>query len=558
MRLTARVGVLCGAMLAVSVAVSVARAGVASAHAVLESSTPASGEALSVSPTELVFDFNEDVQIALGGVNLASADGRRLDIGAPHLREGRTDVVVASVPTLRAGQYVAEFHVISADGHPVSGDIVFRVGEGAVDASLAGAGGGVRAVGLLYGFARFLLYPALVLAIGLWLFAMFVWPPVWRRVHRLAAVGAAMAAIAAALQFVLATPYLGGTSLGDAFSAARWGDVASTTVGRWLLVRMVAAALLAAFAWRRPTAAEPRDVVGGSLYAGLGLAVAVSAVGDGHAGATGWLSAEFLGGVAHVVLVAGWLGGLGVLLWAVVRRDRWLTVGAAAHWSPVAMAYVGGIVLTGVVQAWALMPTWHALTSTYGRLLVAKTAVVLAMVLLGNLGRVLLQRRADGRLARSVMVELALGLAVLMVTTVLVQTNPSAAESNVAAPSSVPTTTVATTAPAFTTALTQGPWTVNLTLDQAAVGRHRMTISLDDTALPLGSPVSLQGRLLLAEKNLGPIPVLFIQTGDRNWSTDAVEIPAAGTWSFEVLVTDPSTSLRFATDIPVTDPGATP
>jgi hypothetical protein len=85
-----------------------------------------------------------------------------------------------------------------------------------------------------------------------------------------------------------------------------------------------------------------------------------------------------------------------------------------------------------------------------------------------------------------------------------------------------------------------------------------MTVTLDDTALPLGSPVTVKGRLLLAEKNIGPIPVLFEQTGEREWSTDAVEIPAAGTWSFEVLVTDPGTSLRFATDISITDLGATP
>ena len=550
-RLTARLGVVGAAVLAVAGA----WVGVASAHAVLESSTPSSGEAVATSPTELVFDFNEDVQISLGGVSLATAEGARVDIADAHLREGRTDVVVASVPQLQPGQYVAEFHVISADGHPVSGDIVFRVGEGAVDSSLAGAGGGVRAVGLLYGFARFLLYPALVLAVGLWLFALFVWPPVWRRVHRLAAAGAAVAAIAAALQFLLATPYLGGTSLGDAFSASRWGDVASTTVGRWLLVRLVAAALLAAFAWRRPTAAEPRDVVGGSVYALLGLAVVASAVGDGHAGATGWHSAEFLGGVAHVVLVAGWLGGLGVLLWALVRRDRWVVDGAAAHWSGVAMAYVAGIVVTGVVQAWALLPGWHALSSTYGRLLLAKSVVVLAMVALGNLGRVLLQRRADARLARSVMAELVLGLAVLVVTTVLVQTNPSAAESTAAVSAS---TTTVVSAPPFSAVLPQGPWTATVTLDHAAVGRQGMTVTLDDTALPLASPLTVKGRLVLAEKNLGPIPVLFEQTGDREWATTAVEIPAAGTWSLEVLVTDPSTSVRFATDIPITDPGATP
>ena len=536
---------LCGAVLAACLT----SGGVASAHAVLESSTPASGEAVSASPAELVFDFNESVQIALGGLSLSQSDGTAVALGAVQLREGRDDVVVASVPPLQPGQYIAAFHVISADGHPVSGDIVFRVGEGAVDATLAGEGSGLRAVGLLYGIARFLLYPALILSVGLWMFALFVWPPVWRRVHRLAAAGALAAAVAAAVQFALATPYLGGTSLSDAFSAAHWGDVAGTTVGRWLLVRMVAGVSLAAFAWRRPASAEPRDLPRGGVYAVLGTALVVSAVGDGHAGATGWWSVEFLCGVAHVVLIAGWLGGLGLLLWALVRRERWTVEGAAAYWSPVAMLYVAGISATGVAQAWALVPGWHALSSSYGRLLVAKSVLALAMVGLGNLGRVLLRRRADGRLVRSVIAELLLGAAVLLVTTVMVQTNPEAGASSTIAP---------TAAAGFTASLPQGPWTVTVTLDQASVGRHRMTVVLDDAELPFGSPLTVEGRLVLTEKNLGPIPVLFEQTGEREWATDAVEVPAPGTWAFELLVVDPATSVRFATDIPITDSGDTP
>ena len=135
----------------------------------------------------------------------------------------------------------------------------------------------------------------------------------------------------------------------------------------------------------------------------------------------------------------------------------------------------------------------------------------------------------------------AILIALLVVTTVLVQTNPEAGAASGSTPVS-PSTSISTTTTnavaGFTASLPQGPWTATVTLDQASVGRHRMTIVLEDSALPFGSPLTVKGRLVLAEKNLGPIPVLLEQTGDREWATDAVEIPAAGNWSLEVLVVD--------------------
>ncbi|MEY4173032.1 MAG: hypothetical protein RI900_197, partial [Actinomycetota bacterium] len=345
---------------ALPVVVALGMPSVAHAHAVLESSTPASGEALSQSPTELVLDFDEEVALDLGGVSLRLSDGTAIEIGQPTLRPGSPDVVVAALPALREGQYIAEYHVVSGDGHPVSGDVVFRIGEGAVDATVSHAGG-VRAVGVVYGLARWLVYPAVVVALGPWMFALFVWPPAWRRWHRAAALAAAVAAVAALLQFVLAAPYLSGGSLGDALSAEHWGHLARTNLGRWLLFRVPVSLLFAAAAIRRPTPAAPRDEGHGVPIALLGTALAVSIVGDGHAGAHGWLSVLFLGGVAHVVLMAGWLGGLLVLAQVMRNDDRWAVEAAARRWSPTAMAYVAGIVATGVAQAWALLPDWDIL-----------------------------------------------------------------------------------------------------------------------------------------------------------------------------------------------------
>ena len=523
----------------------------AHAHAVLESSIPASGQALAASPPELVLDFNETVAIDLGGVSLRASDGSGIEIGEPALREGTSDVVVAALPELAQGQYIAEFHVVSADGHPVSGNVVFRIGDGAVDTTV-GQGGGVSTVGLLYGVARWLAYPAVVLALGPWMFALFVWPPVWRRWHRLAAVGAAVSAVASLLQFVLAAPYLSGGSLADAFSTEHWGHLADTNLGRWLLFRVPVAAALAVVMRRRPAPAAPRDEGHAAAVVVLALALVVSLVGDGHAGAHGWWSVAFAGGVLHVVSMAGWLGGLGAVLMVARSGDRWAMEATARRWSPTAMAYVAVVVLTGVAQAWAFLPDWHVFGTSYGRLLVAKTVLVLGMLVLGNLGRVMLRRHtvpAD-RLGRSVIVELLLAVAVVVVSTVMVQTNPSAGAA--AGEGATPTSTTLPALPGFTTQTALGPWGVTIELDRASVGRRSMTVTLDDSALPLKAPLTIKARITLPAQDLGPIPVLLTEASDRRWTTtDAVEFPAAGTWQLVVQIDDASTSASFTADIPV-------
>ena len=76
-------------------AVSFGAAGRVSAHAALESSIPASGSSIAEAPAELVFDFNEAVELELGGVTLTAGDGVAVEIGEAHLRDGTDDVVVA-------------------------------------------------------------------------------------------------------------------------------------------------------------------------------------------------------------------------------------------------------------------------------------------------------------------------------------------------------------------------------------------------------------------------------------------------------------------------------
>ena len=184
------------------------------------------------------------------------------------------------------------------------------------------------------------------------------------------------------------------------------------------------------------------------------------------------------------------------------------------------------------------------------------------MVVLGNFGRMRLAHARRGEpaatLPRSlrpgVLVEAVIGVVVLVLTTVLVQSEPgrsaSASVASAATVTSIVTSTVVT-ASEWQTEIVQGSWIMTVTLDQTVVGRRQLTVSVDDAAAPFRDPVEVQARLTLEAENLGPIPVSLQATGARTWSSDSVEFTSPGTWSLEVLLDDPATSARFATTIPI-------
>lgn len=117
--------VLATAMVAALGAV-VLTAGPAAAHASLIRSSPVDGSALARAPRSVSLTFDENVRMP--SVIVVTDDH-----GAS-VTEGKTSVVdkVAStrVRIVSSGTFTVAYRVLSADGHPVTGRIVFTVGAG--------------------------------------------------------------------------------------------------------------------------------------------------------------------------------------------------------------------------------------------------------------------------------------------------------------------------------------------------------------------------------------------------------------------------------------------
>ncbi len=112
-----------------TLAAGVGLAGPASAHNVLTSSDPTDGSTLQTAPTTVRLTFDQPVQNFEPVVTVIGPDGQRYESGSPQVD---STVVTADVnPLPAAGAYTIAYRVVSADGHPVQGEIKFSLAEGA-------------------------------------------------------------------------------------------------------------------------------------------------------------------------------------------------------------------------------------------------------------------------------------------------------------------------------------------------------------------------------------------------------------------------------------------
>ena len=117
------------------------------AHNVLVGSAPAAGATLASGPAEVRFDFNAPVRVGPNTITVVGPDGTHWERTANATVTGNS-VSTPVAPLGAAGVYTASYRIISADGHPVTGEIHFTLtvagkGTPATTAAATSGGGGV-------------------------------------------------------------------------------------------------------------------------------------------------------------------------------------------------------------------------------------------------------------------------------------------------------------------------------------------------------------------------------------------------------------------------------
>src|SRR5882757_1169573 len=102
-----------------------------SAHAELVSTEPGDGSMLASAPMTVQLHFNESVTPAL--VSLIDAEGKARDDAM--VRSAGETIVITLPKNLPRGTQVVSYRVISQDGHPVAGAMVFSIGAATTTAA---------------------------------------------------------------------------------------------------------------------------------------------------------------------------------------------------------------------------------------------------------------------------------------------------------------------------------------------------------------------------------------------------------------------------------------
>ncbi len=541
-RLAAIVAVLIGAL-----GVALWSAGAASAHAELLAVTPADGSVVQDAPATVEVRFSE-------AVSLTGGSARVLDRSAAVVSgEPRVDGSAISIPLtgpLADGTYTVTWVAISEDSHPVSGATTFSIGApsaggGAVVApAVPSAGWGVRfGAGALVAVA----YAGALVGVGAWWFLVVVdrdgeegrWQ---RHVRSLAGRAAVLGAVAAVASMPLRIARLGGglgalrdnDVLGESLRGPIGISTAITAVGLLVLAGLIEPAA----ARRRPAVAVGALVVGLAALAGFAV--------EGHTRSQHPVALMFAFDVVHLAAGAVWLGGIASLVMAFRSEPDAPSLGAAVQrFSAMAVGAVAVVVAAGTGMAIIVLPTFGDLFSTgYGLALLVKVAIVGGVIALGAVNNRRLVpalkvapavgaagRPAARRLATVVVVELVGLLAVVGVTSVLVNRSP------VSASASAPAAPVVTVAPqSVEVPLSSGAGTASYTFLPARAGQNQMELTLLD---PSGQPlVPVDAPTIeLTEPTLGVGPLRpTVHPLDPGQFHVIADVPLAGTYRMVIRV----------------------
>ncbi|PFG44748.1 copper transport protein [Isoptericola jiangsuensis] len=523
-------------LLVAALGLVVASAGGASAHATLRDSDPAPGAVLDVAPEQVTFTFDEAVIGVPAGIRVFDATGAEVPSSAEV--EG-SRLVVDLDGEVPDGTLVVLWRLVSSDGHPIGGSLSFAVGapSAVVDVPAADEAPATEAPVLL-GVVRGVGYAGLLAGVGVAAFVVLLLPPdaVADRARARLRVVARVAAGVGALGWVAAVPLVALYQLGLPPSAvgdpATWSALAPAE----LVVPAVVLVGLALAAGALPRSTPPGPARAAVVLAGCALAAAAPAL-TGHTRAASPQALAVAVDVLHVAAGATWFGGvlaLALVLGDLARGDAGAVV--VSRFSTLAAGVLAVLVVAGTVLAWRVAGSWDALaTTSYGRLLLVKVAVVAVAVGVAAWNRLVLVPRlrgaAPGRdartgrppsdlLVRTTRVEAGLLVAVLLVTGFLVDRSPD------------PEASAAPTAAADGEEVRLDTITGEVTLTPLGVGPATVTITMtDDAGAPAEGYEAPRLALSSGDVDLGEVPVVSL--GPGVYSGEVV-VPTTGEWDVQV------------------------
>ncbi|MCG5235525.1 copper resistance CopC/CopD family protein [Xanthobacter oligotrophicus] len=500
---------------------ALAFAGDALAHASLVHSEPADGAMVAREPRAFVLTFSEPISPLV--LRLVGPDGAAVTLDR-FVQWGAT-LDVEAPAGLPNGTHVLAWRVVSDDGHPVGGAVVFSIGAPSPGVSAAAVDVIDWPVRMAIWLARFTLYAGLFVGVGGAFFANWIGAP-----SRLATRLGAGVIVAGLVAVPLSVGVQGldalGATLRNLPEPVVWRAGFSTSYGVTAQLALLALALgLGAFGLK--------GIAGKLLSLAALLLAGCALAASGHASAAHPQGLTRPAVFLHAVGIAVWAGALIPLGAAFASRspDAAAALRCFSVLAPFAvLPLVAAGLMLAVIQLGSLDALW---TTAYGAVLLVKAGLLVPLFALAVVNRVRLTAPAErgeataiARLRRSIRAEIVLIFAIFAVAAVWRFTPPPRVLAVIAAePASVHIHTGAAMADLSIAPGRAGPVSASIVVLTGEFG----PLDAKGVTLILSNPAA----------GIGPIRRPATKPGDGTWRVDDITLPQGGRWSVGIEILGP-------------------
>lgn len=508
--------------LAVMILLGQAPAQTALAHASLVSSQPEDGAVLRESPELVILIFNEPVApLRLQLIDRSGQVTPLTDI----VQRNMTVLVRPPQGLLGQGTHALSWRVVSSDGHPVGGTLIFSVGQPDASTPIREAKSDPQlntAIWLL----RIAIFIALFLGLGGAVFANWLAArrPLPRRTERSFA-----ALCAAGLVVPLSVGLQGLDALELPLTALAQANVWQTGFATSYGSSALLAFLALAAAWLSLLLRAGARMPALAALAAAGFALAAS----GHAAAATpqWLMRPSVW--LHTIAVTLWIGSLWPLA-VLLRGDSLSTHAALRRFTRIMPWVLVALLASGIILAVVQLAQAQALwTTNYGLILSMKLVAVIALLALAAANRFVLTPKVEAgeaaarlRLRRSIAAEIGLVLLIFALVAGWRFTPP-------------PRSIVPEEQSEFIH-FHSGSVMADLTLTPGRRGRSEGEIMIRDGNFQPMAPKGVTLVFSQPASGVEPLRREAVGVGDDRWRVDDVVLPTAGRWRLriEVLIDD--------------------
>ncbi len=557
------------------------------AHGYLIRVIPDNRAVLARSPTRIQAWFSEGLEPRFSTISLTDERGNPIPLEEAGVVPSNTSQLSARVPQpLPDGAYIVTMRVaFASDGHIYNERLVFWVGAQGGDLAVSGEGSLVDPFEAVW---RAISLPALYALFGSALLYAVVLRPAWdnpryragrlpprlmSRLTALAWIAVAAAVVGTLLAVLQQSAALFAVPLEAVLRDGLWEVVLNgTSIGDTLRLRLILLAAIAAMLYgtrylkeRLPDFVAPLwvAIMGAAASAFFTFSMSSHAVGSDL-----WAVPSVFAHWLHMLATGAWAGGLiglAVLLpvaLAPLDEDGKRAALTAALRRFAALG-VGAVLILGATGAYnsaiQIRQVSDYVSTPYGLILLAKYALVAPMLLLAlyhhlivgqdRLTAMIRQRYADWRarlpqLPRSIRLEAALGVLVLIATAILASNAP-------------PLPAQRESVPLLTARGSAGALSATLTFDPGGVGGNTYELLLKRDGEPVtGAQVQL--RLAYPELDRRARLIPLDDAGDGIYLSAGLELDRAGVWwsLLDVTLPDQTEPQRIAltVDLPAVAP----